>query len=61
MRNSIVLPVEGRFTFSTNVVPASPRSRELTSLTVLSVIVESSMLSMMSPFFSPTSAAGLPA
>ena len=60
MRICIVLPVEGRFIFRRNVVPGSPRRWELTNAVFLSVITVSLMLRMISPFFSPASAAGLP-
>ena len=57
----MVLPVDGRFIFSMNVVPASPRRWLLTKAVFLSVITESSICRMMSPFFRPASAAGIPA
>ena len=55
----ISLPVDGLITFSRKLVPGSPLRCSLTYPTALSVIIESSMLSITSPFFSPTSAAGM--
>ena len=60
----IVLPFPplavGRRILSTKVVPGSPRNRLETYDTSLPAISESSIDTMMSPFLSPASSAGMP-
>ena len=55
-----VLPVAGRFTFSTIVVPASPRRCSDTYAVVFPSIDSPSIDRIMSPLRRPTSAAGIP-